>query len=168
MKTKKCPKCGRELPVGSFCKNKSRKDGLSGWCKNCRAQYQKNRKAKDPERVRAQGRKAEQKWWWAHPERARELVRAQHLRRQYGLSAEEYDTILAEQEGVCAICGEAETRSCRGKVSALAVDHDHATGEIRGPLCTRCNLMVGLLERDPLELIEKARQYLMKAGERLT
>lgn len=50
--------------------------------------------------------------------------------RLYGLSQEEYDELLAGQHGVCAICGrESGSR-------ALAVDHDHASGTIRGLLCS--------------------------------
>ena len=76
MMTKRCSKCGRDLPVGSFHKDNHRKDGLRSWCKVCCSQSYKNRKMKDPERIRAQGRKADQKWRRAHLERARARVRA--------------------------------------------------------------------------------------------
>ena len=46
---------------------------------------------------------------------------------------DEYEGMLAEQGGVCAICGNPP------KVKRLHVDHDHATGVIRGLLCHRCN-----------------------------
>ena len=39
--TKKCPKCGRELPVSEFHKNKTHKDGLSGYCKECQKESNK-------------------------------------------------------------------------------------------------------------------------------
>ena len=160
--TRKCSKCGRMLPVGSFYKDSHTKDGLRCWCKDCQAQYKKNQKAKDPEGYRAKGRKAVQKWWRKNPERAHKLVKAYQLKHEYGLDVEEYDTMLMEQHGVCAICGEPESQSRHGKILALAVDHDHTTGKIRGLLCSRCNLMVGLMEREPFELAGRAMLYLMK------
>ena len=35
VKTKRCSKCGRILPITEFSKNKSRKDGLNHYCKQC-------------------------------------------------------------------------------------------------------------------------------------
>lgn len=61
---------------------------------------------------------------------------AQHsasIVKTYGLSADEYDAMLAAQGGRCAIC------RARPKSKRLAVDHDHRTGEVRGLLCSRCN-----------------------------
>ena len=43
VKTKKCPKCRRELPLSEFTKNKSRSDGLQCWCKSCRNELDKTR-----------------------------------------------------------------------------------------------------------------------------
>ena len=51
----------------------------------------------------------------------------------------------------CIICG-AET--------TLVVDHDHATGKIRGMICNKCNLGIGLFQDDP-DLLEFARIYLL-------
>lgn len=45
IKTKKCPKCGRELPVTEFYKRSDAPDGLQGWCKKCQCETAKlNRK----------------------------------------------------------------------------------------------------------------------------
>jgi phage regulator Rha-like protein len=57
--------------------------------------------------------------------------------------------MLEHQEGVCAICGKPETvKSRKGEVLALAIDHDHATGKVRGLLCFRCNTTLGTYERN--------------------
>lgn len=72
----------------------------------------------------------------------------------YGLTWDEYDLLLACQEGRCAICGGTPRRY------ALAVDHDHRTGEIRGLLCSRCNhKLLGSANDDPVRL-RKAADYL--------
>jgi hypothetical protein len=60
-----------------------------------------------------------------------------------GISWEEYVRLLNAQNGVCAICKRQEQQS--GK--KLAVDHDHATGAIRGLLCADCNIKLPLVER---------------------
>lgn len=69
-----------------------------------------------------------------------ERGRAEHLRRTYGITLEQYDEMVAEQNGVCAICHEVCNTGKR-----LAVDHNHDTGEVRGLLCSRCNLGIGYL-----------------------
>ena len=73
--------------------------------------------------------------------------------RLYGLSTEAYQEMLASQGGVCALCG--GTPGAR----ALGVDHDHATGRIRGLLCSPCNTGIGNLRDDP-DLLRKAIAYL--------
>jgi len=54
-------------------------------------------------------------------------------RAQLGVSLEQYEEMLARQNGGCAICGNPP------KTRRLDVDHDHRTGKIRGLLCHRCN-----------------------------
>lgn len=53
--------------------------------------------------------------------------------KQLGVTDEEYAAMLERQGGGCAICG------ARPKTRRLHVDHDHATGKVRGLLCHRCN-----------------------------
>jgi hypothetical protein len=68
------------------------------------------------------------------------------LRRLYGISAAEYDALLAKQGGVCAIC----RRRPKGR---LCVDHCHLTGMIRGLLCHSCNLGLGSMKEDQASLV---------------
>jgi hypothetical protein len=67
------------------------------------------------------------------------------LRALYGISSEKYAQMLAAQEGGCAICGSPSRDRTGGR---LVVDHDHATGRVRGLLCSCCNLGIGLLDDD--------------------
>lgn len=80
------------------------------------------------------------------------------LLRNYGISSAVYDQLFAQQNGGCAICG---TTSPGGRSNAFfAVDHDHATNEVRGLLCAHCNTGLGKF-RDDAELLRKAAQYLV-------
>lgn len=77
------------------------------------------------------------------------------LKRRYGLSLDEYEQRLRDQQG-CEICGKV---CSTGK--HLAVDHNHQTGTVRGLLCGRCNRGIGYFE-DDTTLLEKAIDYLRK------
>jgi ribosomal protein L24E len=83
------------------------------------------------ERTRAASREPKIVRW----RRSAETHRRQSLRRRYGLTIEQFDEMLAEQGGVCAICG-TDTPLGRG---TFHVDHDHQTGQVRGLLCHPCN-----------------------------
>ncbi len=85
------------------------------------------------------------------------------LKRKYRITFEQYREMLEAQNGVCAICSSPETalnaRSPIGKPQPLSVDHDHATGAVRGLLCGKCNAGIGLL-MDDADLLIKASRYL--------
>lgn len=83
--------------------------------------------------------------------------RKRHLLVSYGLTLEEYETLLTQQQGLCAICRRPSPATDRG--GRLAVDHDHKTGEVRGLLCTSCNTGLGAFREDP-DLFMAAVQYL--------
>lgn len=87
-------------------------------------------------------------------------MRAYMIQRNYGITVEEYERMLADQGGVCAICGTSEASP--GGKKAWAVDHDHATGEVRGILCNRCNTGIGQLGDDPDRLVSAAA-YLIRS-----
>lgn len=76
----------------------------------------------------------------------------------YYLRPGEFDQMVDEQEGKCAVCGRAPL-GARG----LVVDHNHRTGEVRGLLCAPCNTGLGLLQDDP-DLLVAAAAYLTLRG----
>lgn len=84
-----------------------------------------------------------------------------NLKHKYGLTFEEFDEKLIEQNFVCAICGCAETaiNNNANSVKRLSVDHNHSTGKVRGLLCSRCNSGLGLFQESP-ELLEAATKYI--------
>ena len=67
-----------------------------------------------------------------------------------GLTLAEYQVLHDAQGGLCAACGQPETKAHRnGAIIRLAVDHDHATGRVRALLCSRCNYTLGYARDDP-------------------
>lgn len=81
--------------------------------------------------------------------------RAGHLRRTYGITEEQYEELLEAQNKNCAVC----LRPASEFAVRLAVDHDHATGEIRGLLCGHCNHRVVGRHRDA-DLLQRVADYL--------
>ena len=78
------------------------------------------------------------------------------LKHRHGLTQDEYDRMLQLQAGCCAICRVTNPGTVHGW---FVVDHNHATGVVRGLLCDRCNLGLGQFEDDSSRLIAAA-QYL--------
>lgn len=77
-------------------------------------------------------------------------LRENTLRFKYGIEPEEFDRLLTEQGGHCAICPATDD---------LCVDHNHETGKVRGILCRHCNAGLGQF-RDDLERMRAAVKYL--------
>jgi len=134
-----CTSCGEAKPLSEFWKDRSKKHGYTSKCKPYKTLiFNKYRK----------DRGYDAKRYWRNPQGERE----RHLVRKYGVTQAEYDALLNKQNGCCAICG-------RTQLKAFDIDHDHATGRIRGLLCTNCNRMVGHAH-DDAERLEKAAAYL--------
>lgn len=77
------------------------------------------------------------------------------LKKNFGISEEQWNQLRKQQNYQCAICGITEEENKKN----LAIDHDHSTGEIRGLLCSNCNAGIGFLKDSP-EYINKAYKYL--------
>jgi len=82
------------------------------------------------------------------------------LRRLYGITKAQYDKMLVQQGGKCAVCG--KDNVCDGKVVHMSVDHDHETGAVRGLLCNNCNAILGHAHDDPAILV-KLVEYLQQS-----
>ena len=136
-----------------------------GLCSPC---YLTQWRAANPEKVkdqqsRVRGKRVIQRklglraGWQEWAARNRVHLREARFVRKYGLTLAEHDTLAASQGGLCAICG---------RERPLRVDHDHATGVIRGLLCHNCNVALGLLGEDA-QVISLAAQY-VAARQRLS
>jgi len=98
------------------------------------------------------------KWRKEHPRQMKDA----DLKKHYGITIGEYERMLDEQGHKCLICGnsEYETHS-DGSIRYMPVDHDHATGKIRGLLCGQCNKGLGAF-KDDINLLNSAIVYLNK------
>lgn len=79
-----------------------------------------------------------------------------HVRHVYGLTAEQYQSMLDKQRGLCAVC-----RNPPRNKYGLCVDHCHRTNKIRGLLCAGCNTALAVLERDK-RWTQSAMKYLTR------
>lgn len=93
-----------------------------------------------------------------HDANRREINRKNALAR-YGLTVEEYDEMLKQQNGVCRICKQPPASEGWKTVTRLHVDHDHDTGKVRALLCNNCNRGLGYFQ-DSYELLTQASNYL--------
>lgn len=85
-------------------------------------------------------------WQKKNPKKAR----YRNIKHKYGLTLEQYDSLIAKGCAVCLTHRE------------LCVDHDHETGVVRGVLCRKCNTAIGLMQDSPDNLF-RAFEYLEKA-----
>lgn len=94
-------------------------------------------------------------------EREEFLKRTIRLRKLYGITQEDYEQLLIDQDGGCAICG---TKSPGNKRSRyFMIDHCHVSGEVRGLLCVACNVRLGQLESNK-EVVLKTIKYAQRNG----
>lgn len=127
-------------------------DCLAIWTKAETKRRQDAWRAANPEHVRAQGRRNYQR----NAHRMRDAKLEWHYRRNYGITRAERDQMLVEQGGRCLVCGSDQW----GK-KGPSVDHCHATGKVRGLLCSKCNTMIGLAKEDPV-ILAAAIEYLKR------
>lgn len=82
-----------------------------------------------------------------------------HVVKKYGITIEEYRSMLISRNNLCAICNQPEKRMLGDEPQRLAIDHCHTTGKVRGLLCNQCNSMIGMVE-DNIVRLQKAIEYL--------
>lgn len=95
--------------------------------------------------------------------RSPDTFRNIELKKNFGITLDQYNEMLASQNGVCAICKNPETtiNHQSKKVQNLAVDHCHTTGKVRGLLCNLCNTGLGKFRENP-DFLAQAISYVIK------
>lgn len=166
MDTKTCRLCREAKPREEFYRDKGSRDGYRNDCKACNRAASARRYRENPGPAIARS----QQWMKENRERYNDRMRRyrdsgkkaiadrkSYLKRTYGLTLEQYDAMLASQDGVCAICGKPPSNAF-----VLHVDHDHVTGAIRGLLHFTCNNLLGDAEDDPV-VLRNAASYVEAA-----
>jgi hypothetical protein len=132
---RECACCGEYKEASEFPRSSGPKR-LYSLCLSCKRLYEaERRKQQDPDKT---------------------LCR--RLTLLFGITLEKYREMLAAQDGRCAICG---SRDAGGNLPRMPVDHDHATGDVRGLLCMYCNIGLGTFKDSPV-LLRAAAAYLEK------
>lgn len=132
-----CITCKQDLDLDCF--YKGRKNPI--WkCLSCSRKYAKEYKIR-------KGRKYTAEYHWKQ--------------NNIAMTLEEFDMRKKEQNNKCAICNNEETaRDHRTKsIKELAVDHSHATGQVRGLLCRQCNSLLGMAH-DNIDILKASIYYL--------
>jgi len=162
MPERTCIKCGHKGPVEKDFPTTQKYLGQATYRRYCKPCYSSKvrewQKQNDTSERRVKKNKMTKAW--------RERMRAEgkmgtlyrkYNANRYGLTLEQYNQMLASQNGVCAICQQVDPED--GK--ELAIDHDHETNMTRGLLCGRCNKALGLF-KDSSALLQLALHYLAR------
>lgn len=146
---KQCSRCKESKPRTEFYPDRREGRDLLSHCKECNREKQRIFRLKHGPRVRTKEKTiyADRRW-------------NSHLKRKYRIDVNEYKRLLSQQDGACAIC---KTDAPGGGTTRFHVDHDHATGAVRGLLCTRCNQMIGYGLDNP-DILESGAAYLRRSA----
>jgi hypothetical protein len=78
---------------------------------------------------------------------------SKRLKKDFGITLDEYNAMFEMQKGLCAVCGEPQKiRDKYGNLRRFSVDHHHKTGRVRQLLCGPCNLSIGLVKENVVTL----------------
>lgn len=182
MNSKTCSKCGEHKSLDAFYTCKSARDGLRRSCKDCwQGRRGVNEAAKIAAKQRYYARNRDEvlnrsKEWRENnreqynlyclnmkqtdPEFYKRRARSYAIKREYGLSLDQYDELLERQKGCCAICGRHQSELNK----TLAVDHSHRSKRIRGLLCTACNYRLVARHEDG-DILRKVADYIEQGTE---
>jgi hypothetical protein len=150
-----CNSCKIYKSIDQFHKNNKNKNGVSGKCKECTAIYDMDRRGNPIPK--------KDNYKFKVPQSDPSYMRRKSLKRDHGITLEEFEEMERNQNYVCAICGNKESSKGKNtKIMNLSVDHCHNTGKIRGLLCTKCNWGIGLIQDNP-KLLLNAAKYLIKS-----
>lgn len=134
---KRCCTCKQYKPFSSYHKDKNAPAGLAYSCKPCaidRSRFHHRRRMKEEPEYRAAKRNS-------------------YIKNTHGITAEQYEQRLADQNYLCAICATAAPKG------GWHLDHNHVTGKYRAMLCGVCNRGLGYFQ-DDAAVLQKAIEYL--------
>lgn len=133
-------------------------------------EYYRKRRRKLPQaekdKLNASSRVRHAKWYAENKERVATTTKAWRLANKewvsftqrlktYGLTLDQFHAMYERQDFSCAICGKEDVK--------LVIDHCHGSGRVRGLLCTRCNVGLGIFG-ESVESINRSIAYLEKSA----
>lgn len=133
-------------------------------CTSCRAMklldcfYTRKPTKKHPATHRSWCRDCDSRFQHESRELASDYHKNWKLKRNFGITLQQYEAILNSQNNKCAICGREPGQTTMKY--RLAVDHCHETGVVRGLLCSDCNIGLGKLG-DNVHGLRRALDYLL-------
>lgn len=139
-------KPGRQRALCDTCREQRRRQARAHWAANNR-EKQRDSEAKYRARRPKPDKVLPVQKRFTTPE-----IKRRNRVRKYGLTLEQYDFLWKLQGERCGLCGREEPRGRN-----WSIDHDHASGRVRGILCSPCNAGIGLLQDDPDLLLLAAR-----------
>ena len=151
---KKCPSCKVLLKRVYFSKNKTKRDGLSWWCKKCQAEYFTKYRNKDPQAYREKCRVKQKRWYWANPEKQRKRYR-KYYENDKGKYWRLRFEVLQRDNFTCQYCGR--------KAPDVILQIDHYIPKSKGgkneknnykTACIECNIGKG----DMLLCVQEEKQ----------
>lgn len=130
-----CLKCKAELPLEKFAPVglHKQKRGYDSWCRLCRNENQRT-------------------WRRNHAEQVARSRRRVRIKEEYDLLENDYLNMLQKQNNKCLICK-------NDFIARPNIDHDHKTNQVRGLLCSACNVGLGMF-KDNVEFLLSAINYL--------
>ncbi len=149
-KIKLCSKCKKNRLLTSFYPDKTVKSGLRASCIKCELIRTGEWKKLNSESLKLYNKKSY--------EQNKHKKMDRRLKREYGITLKEREQLFLSQSCACAICKTPEFEL----PVALAVDHNHLTGQVRGLLCRKCNMALGLIG-DTRESAQDMLNYLDKS-----
>ena len=151
MTTKVCTKCEVEKPLEAFRLIRTNKNGsllYCAQCLDCKREYSRERYRAFPREKRTEIYQTKIAGTTFETRKDDRLI------RRFGISLEDYNTMLEGQNNSCWICEEEFPNS-----RSVKVDHCHKTGKVRGLLCHHCNTGLGHFQ-DRTERLNRADEYL--------
>ena len=100
------------------------------------------------------------RWRQKNPEKYAASLRKHDLKRHYGITPTDWDTLFLSQGSCCAVCKSSDPGRKSGHWST---DHCHKEGKVRGILCNGCNIALGHIKDDP-DRLRLLAEYLEKGG----
>lgn len=130
-----CNKCKTLKPIEAFQFRDKQRGYRQSHCASCKLEYQQG------EKYRATAAR-----YRARPE-TKESQTRRHYLREFGITLEEFEEMIAAQDNRCFLCGVEFDRSTYANLRAPVLDHSHKDEGLRKVLCQLCNKSLGFIEQ---------------------